>query len=227
VNYLLQNLASVEDRTTSLEGRVTSLESRMTALEGRVTTIEGILPELVVAGYGGMYGSAVDMNSFIVPAAWTDITAYTNYSFSNNRGIVNNIVTGTTKVDVQGVWQMNVVLFFDHDESNQSRDINVRFFNKTEGTATPLLFNIGIARNQTSSNVSLSFLTDVAPDVVGHEFVLQWQAGVGVVVVDTFSWIDWTVTHVGEWVDENPPLAVDVIGVHSNPPGDVGEGPLE
>ena len=170
-------------------------------LDRRVTQIESILPELVVAGYGGMFTDE-DILLTDIPLTWTDITNYDTNSFATNRGVVNNITTGTTQINIEGVWQMNFVLFFTHNEENGSREFELRIMNKTTGIPTTLQFEVGVARNQTASNISVPFLVDIAPDMVGDEFSFQWRCeGIGnaAIQVNTINWLDWTTSHVGEW----------------------------
>lgn len=182
---------------------INRLRSSLASVEDRVTLIESILPELVVAGYGGMFTDE-DILLTDIPPTWTDITNYDTNSFATNRGVVNNITTGTTQINVEGVWQMNFVLFFTHNEENGSREFELRVMNKTTGIPTTLQFEVGVARNQTASNIGIPFLVEIASDQVGDEFSFQWRCeGIGnaAIQVNTIDWLDWTTSHVGEWVD--------------------------
>ena len=112
------------------------------------------------------------------------------------RGITTDLVTGTMAFNIYGVFQITVGLNLSHDESNQGRTTNVRFWNVTDGISGGLI-EVGIARNQPATNFTAVFQTEIVAGDTGKAFRLELGGGDSVTILS--GSVDFDATMVSEW----------------------------
>ena len=99
-------------------------------------------------------------------------------------GINFDNVAGTFSFTTPGWFTLSFLSSLEHAESNAGRETFIRLFDVTKGVESSA-FNVGVARNQPSTNISLQFMVAVSGDIVGNEFVFQIGGG------DTFTSCNW------------------------------------
>jgi len=159
-----------------------------------IDAIEGTLPNLTLAGYGGMDLTTPTAIS-LTGGAWVTLPFDTE-SPVVSKGITVNLSTETLVVDRAGIWRLNVGFNIEgHNEVPSSgRTIFMRLFDVTAGTPGAS-FPIGIGRNTADTNAYICVLTAIA--IAGNSIRVEIGGGDdvtgGSLVAASFQ-----LNHVGE-----------------------------
>lgn len=171
----------------------------LTIIDGlteRIEKLEEWVVQLVLAGYGGMYGLDVVVGA-VIPATWTTMAFFNVEAPTPARFVTINLPNDSIAFDIEGVWALDITLNVEHDEINASRRFELRIYNLTKAVATPLDWVIGIGRNTDASEFGPSLLVNIPAANVGDQYVLQWQSADTINVV-ALPAISFTANHVGE-----------------------------
>ena len=149
----------------------------------------------------GNFTPAARSSMLIDPIGFSSIGAgYTpidNYdSEIAPRGVTTDLVAGTIAFNIYGVFQITVGLNLSHNESNQGRTTNIRFWNVTDGVSGGIV-EVGIARNQPATNFTTVYQVDVTSNEIGKAFRLEIGGGSSITSLD--GTIDFDTSMVSEW----------------------------
>ena len=121
-------------------------------------------------GRGALTNSAPSAE-FTLTVLWTPIDNLDSIGLPAY-GTTLDTVGSRFRLDFVGLWQITVQVFFSHDSSNSGRTTGLRLFNETDavgGATVP----VGIGRNVTETNVSLTLTTQIPQADVGDVFRIE------------------------------------------------------
>jgi hypothetical protein len=136
--------------------------------------------------------------------AGSNITGYQNVEYdainTTGKGITVNLTNNSIAFDNPGTYILTLYASLTHNESTSARTVNVRIVNATQFFPGQVL-SVGVAKNQTQTNINITILFDLGEANVGDEIVFQVGGG------DTLSSVNWDSTsliayNVGEWKRE-------------------------
>ncbi len=158
----------VAERCNSLGDAVAA---SVASIESRLDLLETIILDLVPAAYGGMTLASPPVAGSIPTVGFAAITQYDTVDITG-RGCTFNATNGTVSINtnVTGVWQFSFEFALSHDESNQGRDFEFRFFNVTDGTQEGNAIYIPVGRNQPGTTWGITFLANILSADAGKEF---------------------------------------------------------
>lgn len=126
------------------------------------------------------------------PEADTDIGAGWNPVDQPNqtevalRNVTYDTATGNFSFQKKGIWDLGLLLNFQHNESNAGRQTALRLWDATGGSQLGDSFPIAIARNQPSTQVSITYPSEIPTVALGN--LLRFEIG----GFDTLTNIIWT-----------------------------------
>ena len=147
-----------------------------------------------VSAYANMYENNVDFASLGLD--WTPITGYSSESVEK-RHIETDLAAGTLKFPYDGVHEISVGINLEHNESNQGRQTNLRFYNVTAGAPSGDPIPISIGRNQPGLNFTDLFKTTVTEAMVNQAFRIELGGGDSIIV--SGGSIDYGAKMIGPW----------------------------
>ena len=149
-----------------------------------------------VAAYAGMYEDNIGFASLDLD--WTPLDGYSNEDITP-RGITTDLAAGTMTFHYEGVYQIAFAINLSHNESNQGRTTNVRFYNVTDGQPEGAAIEIGIGRNQPATNFFITFLVPVTAAMKNKAFRLEMGGGSSITGIGgDFS---YDANMISEWQD--------------------------
>lgn len=151
----------------------------------------------VLAGYGSI-GQDAGYSIGSLTGAWVTLE-WDEALIAAPRGVTQDLVNNGLVLTAEGVWQFNIKVSLTFAESNTGRQIGLRIFNLTDGTASGKPFVFFVGRNQAGENLPIPVTFEVSSDAVGDIIQLQIAGLNG----DTFSTVQnigstWSATHVSE-----------------------------
>lgn len=124
------------------------------------------------AGYGQIGLNAVTPISDFGPGTWREIPMDVEL-VPNPRGITYNLANNSMQFDVDGIWLLCIKVSLRFTEVNFGRDLQLRFFNKTDGTAGTTIFIEGVGRNSDTGSITFSVLSPGDTVIEGKEYSLE------------------------------------------------------
>ena len=159
----------------------------------RMTEVaEWVSGNFQVASHASMSKDPIGIAS--IGAGWTAIENYD--SEITPRGITTDLVGGAMAFDIYGVFQLTIGLNLTHNESNQGRTTNIRFWNVTDGIPAGNI-PIGIARNQPATNFTGVLQLEVSAGETGKGFRLEIGGGDSVTI--SAGSVAYDASMVSEW----------------------------
>lgn len=159
------------------------------------------------AAYGGM-NLSVPTGFPDIDSSYQSIDVFDVLSPAVPRGVVVNLAPNHSfSMDVQGVYLIAVTGGFDHNEMNQGRTTNIRFFNQNtlQPIGPPIL--VGTGRNASVTSIAIAAFLEIGESEKNQSIQLQIGGGDDYSLVE-FNYIELAIFNVGEWRE---PLLPDVV----------------
>lgn len=155
----------------------------------------------VAAGYGGIGVDAVKAIGTI-DSTFKTIEGFDIDLISTPLDVTYDKANHGIKLDRQGIWEFTVKIALTFDELNAGRQIQLRSYNATTATASPVEFNYFVGRNQAGVNLPLTISVEVANGSEGD--LIQLEVGSA---AHTFTNSDnigtiYQVKHISELKDD-------------------------
>ena len=135
----------------------------------------------VEANYGGISLNApVALGS--ITAAWTVLPADAAM-IGSPRGVTQETGSNALRLDVPGIWKMDISFSIEHNELNAGRTFQTRAFSPSSGVGSSAVV-IGVGRNTGATSFAFSTLFEVTAAEAGNQVQIQvGQASVDLTAV--------------------------------------------
>ncbi len=169
-------------------------------LFGRVGQLERLIVLLVPSAVGSLDLIATAAFPNLDSTTWVPITQYDSTVPSNAseaKGVTLDVVNGTIAPGSAGIWRVDFSFSMEHDESNQGRTLELRFFNVD--TATPSeVVSIAIGRNQPGTSYSVAIFAELAVADIddAYRLELKMEVGSGGLNLITFTELSYALSYV-------------------------------
>ena len=173
-------------------------------VRARLQLLEQIVVELTPSASGEMNVDTDAAFPDITSATWVPVTQYDNIVPSAPRGVSLDIDNGLLRVEKPGVWLWYFLMTMAHDESNQGRNILVRWYNVEDAVgAPPITFAVG--RNQPGSNIVVFGQVEIASDDVNNAFRAELQAESTTIANVVIEYLAFGAINIGRLASLNVP----------------------
>ena len=190
----LENIAAPAGVFNPSQWREMSVSANSDRIE---SVVETVLEEFQYVAYGGLNLTTPGTSFSDLDGTYQTLTVFDATAFTTPRNITQNLVNDSLEFDLEGVYEVSVVLAFEHNEDNAGRQTNIRFYNSTDASSLGVI-PVFIARNQPGTNINITLPVEVLSANTGDEIVIQLGGGDSVTSV-SFDLAEYYIKSIGEY----------------------------